>query len=133
MIASTRSRIADLWRAAAPLVVLASIGAVLVLFPPGQYSFYPQCPIHRYLGIQCPGCGTTRALAALLRGDIVEALRLNALTTLLAPVAAVYASLCYWRFLERRPVHLPRLPRPMIYAALVVAVLFTIGRNVGHI
>jgi hypothetical protein len=129
----TRSRIVTLSRAAAPLLVLAAAAAVLVLFPPAQYSFYPQCPIYRYLGIQCPGCGTTRALAALLHGDVAEALRFNALTTLLMPAAAIYAAPCYLRFLGRRPVRLPRLPRPVIYATLAVAVLFAVVRNVSHI
>jgi len=133
MTTITRSRIAELSRAAAPLAILAAVAATLLLFPPAQYGFYPQCPIYRYLHIQCPGCGTTRAFAALLHGHIIEALRLNALTTLLAPVAVIYAALSYRRFLERRPLLLPRLPAPCIYASLAVAALFTIVRNLGHI
>ena len=133
MTVSVRSRIAALLRAAVPLVVAAGAVAVLLRFPPGQYSFYPQCPIYRYLHLQCPGCGATRALAALLHGDIAEALRLNALTTLLMPFAAVYAALCYGRFLRHVPVQLPRLPRAAVYTALGVAVLFAIARNLGHV
>jgi hypothetical protein len=133
MTASVRSRIAALLRAAAPLAVVVLGAAVLLRFPPGEYSFYPQCPIYRYLHLQCPGCGATRALAALLHGHIAEALRLNALTTLLTPFAAIYAALCYYRLLWHEPIQLPRLPRSAVYATLALAAIFSIVRNLGHI
>ncbi|OJV43824.1 MAG: hypothetical protein BGO25_11765 [Acidobacteriales bacterium 59-55] len=120
-------------RAAAPLAAIGFIAAMLLRFPPALYSFYPQCPIYQYFHIECPGCGTTRALAALLHGNVLEALRLNAFTTLLMPPAAIYAALCYRRFLERKPFHLPRLPQPAIYATLAAAILFAFVRNLGHI
>ena len=31
------------------------------------------CPMKRLLGVPCPACGTTRAFAALLRGDVCGA------------------------------------------------------------
>ena len=37
-----------------------------------------RCPIRAILGIDCPGCGGTRALAALLRGDVRQAAQENA-------------------------------------------------------
>jgi hypothetical protein len=116
-----------------PLAVIALAAAILLLFPPEQYSFYPQCPVYRYLHLQCPGCGTTRALAALLHGHISEALRLNALTTLLMLPAAIYAALCCRRFLQRKPLYLPHPPQSALYAALAIAALFGIVRNLGHI
>lgn len=133
MTAATRSRIARTSRAAAPLVVIAVAASVLLLFPPQQYSFYPQCTIYRYLHIQCPGCGATRALAALLHGHISEAFRLNALTTLLTPPAALYAALCYRRFLQHKPFPKLHPPPAAIYATLAIAAIFTIVRNLGHI
>jgi hypothetical protein len=133
MNAGKRSRTANLLRAAAPLTVVALAAAILLRFPPGQYSFYPQCPVYRYLHLQCPGCGTTRALVALLRGNISEAFRLNALTMLLMLPATTYAALCYRRFLQRKPFHLPQPPHAALYASLATAVLFAIVRNLGRI
>jgi hypothetical protein len=133
MTGSSRSRIAAVVRAAAPLACVVLAAAVLLRFPPGQYSFYPQCPIYRYLHLQCPGCGSTRAVAALLHGHIAEAMRLNALTTVLAPFAAIYAVVCYCRFLRHEAIQLPQLPQSTVYAGLAAAVLFAIVRNLGHI
>lgn len=127
------TRIGFAVRAAAPVVVLALTAAVLLRFPPTQYSFYPQCPVYALLHLQCPGCGTTRALAALLHGHFAEALRLNALTTLMLPPAAVYAVICYRRslraYLRAEAFRWPQLPSTGIYAALAAATIFAVLRN----
>jgi hypothetical protein len=34
------------------------------------------CSWKHYLGIECPGCGMQRAFIALLRGDLLESIRL---------------------------------------------------------
>ena len=126
---ATRSRFLYVAPAAAPAIIAALATAILLRFPPVLYSFYPRCPIHHYLHILCPGCGVTRALAALLHGNLTEALHLNALTTLLTPVALFYIAACYRSILTRQPVHLPQPPRAAAYATLAAACLFTIVRN----
>jgi len=128
MIASPRSRSANISRAAAPVVLIGLAAAALLYLPPAQYSFYPQCPIYRSLHLLCPGCGTTRALAVLLRGHLGEALHLNALTTLMIPIAAGYA---VRRFVRREALQWPRLPSGVIYAMLGVTAVFTIARNLS--
>jgi hypothetical protein len=122
-----RHNAAFLLRAAMPVLLLVGGIAVLWRFPPAAYSFYPQCVIHTAFGILCPGCGGTRALAQLLHGHLHEALRLNALTTLLVPVATVYAGYAYLLWLHRRPLW--AVPVPAVYATLAAAVLFAIVRN----
>ncbi len=129
MIHTTRSRTADILRAATPLAIIALAAILLLRFPPAQHSFYPRCPIHELFHLQCPGCGATRALAALLHGHVTEAMNLNALITLLLPFAAVYSILCYSCLLQRKPIRWPQ-PRPtVIYAALTAATVFTVIRN----
>lgn len=129
MTSAARSRVVIILRAVVPLVLVAGAAAILLRFPPAQYSFYPQCPLYVYFHLQCPGCGSTRALAALLQGHVLEALRLNALTTLLAPFAAIYAADCYRRFLQRKPFHWPQSSPAGIHVVLAVAVIFSIIRN----
>lgn len=38
---------------------------------------WPQCPFHRYLGLNCPMCGSTRAWLAVFHGHWQEAFQLN--------------------------------------------------------
>ncbi len=36
------------------------------------------CSYKSFLGVECPGCGMQRALIALLRGDLILSLKMNA-------------------------------------------------------
>jgi hypothetical protein len=38
-----------------------------------------ECPIRTFVGIECPGCGSTRCLTAFSKGDLVVAARSNPL------------------------------------------------------
>ena len=129
MILWSRSRIVTIARAAAPLAIMALVSALLLLFPPAQFSFYPQCPIHAYLHLECPGCGGTRALAALLHGHCAEALHFNALITLVLPFAAAYGILCYYRFLQHKPLRWPQTSAIAMSVMIAATIAFTVTRN----
>ena len=124
-----RSRVTDTLRLVAPPAVAGLIVFVLVRFPPDHYNFYPQCPIHELLGLQCPGCGATRAVAELLRGHFAHAMQLNALITVLFPIVAGYGVLWYGRLARCKPVSWPRPPGIAVYAALALTGIFTAIRN----
>ena len=124
-----RGRLAAVVVAAAPLVCVGLAVVVLLRFPPGQYGFYPVCPVYRYLHVLCPGCGATRALAALLRGRVDEALRLNWLIVTMLPVFAGYAVVGYCRWVRGEGFAWSRVPSAAVYGALAVAVIFGVARN----
>ena len=105
---------------------------MLLLYPPSRTSFYPACPIRQYLGIDCPGCGATRALAALLHGHLAEAIRLNALFVLLLPIAIAAAIETYRRAIRPGIFHWPSPPAATVYATLAATAIFTVARNVLH-
>lgn len=55
------------------------IAVVVYFFNPSANHFYPVCQFHKLTGLNCPGCGATRASYALLHGDFLTALHDNAL------------------------------------------------------
>jgi hypothetical protein len=59
---------------AAAICVVATI---LYTYNPLSVSFYPRCPSKWLTGYDCPGCGTLRALHALLHGNIANAWSYN--------------------------------------------------------
>ncbi len=66
--------------------------AILYFFDPATSSFYPSCPFFRVTRWRCPGCGSTRALHALLHGELRLAFSHNPwfpLTVLVAGLAVV--------------------------------------------
>ncbi len=113
---------------AAGLCAAAVTGFVLLRFPPEQYSFYPRCPVYETLHWKCPGCGATRALAALLHGQAVEALHWNALFTILLPFFTGHGLL--WGVRRARGSRQSLQPRPaVVYGMSAAALLFMVLRN----
>ena len=70
--------------------MLALVAAVAVYFAldPARHPF-PRCMFLTLTGWQCPGCGSQRALHALLHGDIASAWALNPLMLVELPVIAL--------------------------------------------
>lgn len=52
-------------------------------------SLFPRCPFLSLTGYLCPGCGSQRALHALLHGDVVAAWHFNALMVLFIPLVMI--------------------------------------------
>jgi len=107
------------------------LGAALLLlglFNPDTYHF-PRCPFLTLTGFQCPGCGSQRAIHYLLHGNVVQAARMN----LLFIPGIVYAGSGYllsafnpdgWTEIQQK-----WYGKNAAYVALVVIILFWVGRN----
>lgn len=69
-------------RVVGPAVVVgattAVCAAVWVADPTTPGGVIPVCPTKALLGIDCPGCGSMRALYSLMHGDVLAALHFNA-------------------------------------------------------
>lgn len=84
----------------------------------------PACPVHALTGLDCPGCGTTRAVAALARFDVASAFDHNALLIFVLVVAAA----AWARAVRAKPSLFsghPYAPRTLV----VIAAVFTVLRN----
>ncbi len=116
--------------ASAVVLVLAALGAgaVLYFFNPATHGFYPACMFHKLTGLNCPGCGATRAAYELLHGRLLMALRDNALF-LLAP-AVLGGRWLWWaaRRMRRQPATLA-LPPQALWWCLVLTLVFGVLRN----
>ena len=115
----------------ANLAAIATAIAALVLyrFPPQRYGFYPACPAYRYLHLFCPGCGSTRALSALLHGSFALAVHYNPLFVALLPLLFAFAAIAYWRAVARNEMSWPRIPTSVIMVLLAIMGVFSIVRN----
>ena len=60
----------------------AALLALYYFIDPSMAHFPIRCPLHELTGIQCPACGSQRALHAILHGEWNEALRFNAFFTI---------------------------------------------------
>ncbi len=109
-------------------VAFAGAGAVVYFFNPSTHGFYPICLFHQLTGLNCPGCGGTRAAYALLHGNFALALKDNALFVLLIPAGALRSAWFTTKNFRRQPVG-NFLPAKFLWVLLAVAVIFTVVRN----
>jgi hypothetical protein len=72
------------------LFVLAGVFLLYGFVNPSTYSFFPQCPFHVLTGLDCPGCGSQRALHSLLNGNLKEAADYNLLLVFSIPLLVVH-------------------------------------------
>src|SRR5271170_888937 len=103
-------------------------GAVVFFFNPSTHGFYPACLFHQLTGLNCPGCGATRATYELLHGHLLRALHDNALFVLLLAALAIWSA----RFVFRKrqnPNAILNVPPGFWWTFLGVAIIFTILRN----
>lgn len=110
-----------------------SLGAaVLLLGLVGTHAvdgLLPACPIFQMLRVRCPGCGSTRALGALLRGHWAEAWGWNPLFVAVLPAIVGYGVTAYARALGFGRWQMPRVRPWSVAAGPAVITGFTFARN----
>ncbi|MBG8555165.1 DUF2752 domain-containing protein [Hymenobacter guriensis] len=113
------------------LGILAGLALALLYFrlDPAHYPF-PRCPVNWLTGWYCPGCGTQRALHALLHGQLVRAAGLNLLAVACVPLLLLGGLLEVQAFLRPQSRHVSWLYQPWLgWTVVGSTLLFTALRN----
>jgi hypothetical protein len=85
------------------VALLLVFGFIYYALDPSSSSAFPQCSFLALTGYKCPGCGSQRAIHAMLHGDLAAAFRYNALLLISIP----WIALCL--FAESQRTRNPRL------------------------
>jgi hypothetical protein len=113
-----------------PSAIVAAGAAVTALpaawllrtFDPGVAgSLFPPCLFHAITGLHCPGCGLTRALHALLNGDLAGAWAMN---PLLLPGLFALLAMAWHRGVHALP---DAIARRLFDGRVWIAVLLAFG------
>ncbi|WP_414721057.1 DUF2752 domain-containing protein [Streptomyces sp.] len=118
-------------RLLAPLGTLAGVAAAFAYVgtvDPNEPGHYPVCPLLRYTGVYCPGCGGLRSAHAFAHGDLGAAFGSNALAVIGYGVFAVLIVLWLVRAVRGLPVR-TSVPNAWWWGIGAVLVLFTVVRN----
>ena len=112
------------------LLPLVSIAALWLLAHFSlKYVMLPECQFYKWTGLYCPGCGDTRAVIALMNGDILLSLRQNALIVVLILVlAALYIELLLKVVFEKR-FKSPILNLKFLWIFLILFAVYSVVRN----
>lgn len=96
---------------------------------PEFLAHWYRCPFLATTGWQCPGCGGTRAVLAVLHGDLGTALRMNAAVVLMVGISvglALYQVAAAVRLGKLERLHIPMWALASTGSAVV---LFGVCRN----
>jgi hypothetical protein len=127
--AGTRAR-----RLPGPLGTAAVLGLstlALRLRDPHQHGSWGLCPFKAITGWDCPLCGGLRAVNDLGHGRVLDAAHSNLFFVASVPVLVTLWALWLRRSWSDhdRPRPSPRAVRPLLVAAAVLLLLFTVYRN----
>lgn len=109
-------------------ITTLGIASVVYFFNPETAKFYPVCQFHHLTGLNCPGCGMTRAIYALMHGNFPDALQDNALLVLVLVALAIRGA-WFWRNKLRCQPNGEFFPVVFLWPLLILAIIFTILRN----
>ncbi|GAA2806276.1 DUF2752 domain-containing protein [Streptomyces showdoensis] len=118
-------------RLLAPLGTLAGVAAAFAYVgtvDPNEPGHYPVCPLLRFTGVYCPGCGGLRSAHAFVHGDLGAALGANALAVVGYGVFVVVVTVWLIRAVKGVPMRLSVSPVLWWGIGAVLAV-FTLVRN----
>jgi hypothetical protein len=73
----------------------------------------PPCTFYALTGVPCPSCGMTTSFALLVRGDVWNSLRANAVGTLLAAFCMLLLPWCVASAVKRRPLFIVSIERAL--------------------
>ncbi|MFC9388304.1 DUF2752 domain-containing protein [Streptomyces venezuelae] len=118
-------------RLLAPVATLAGVAvafAYVGTVDPNEPGHYPVCPLLRFTGIYCPGCGGLRSAHAFVHGDLPAALGANALAVVGYGLFAVLMAVWLIRAIRGVPMRLAASP-VLWWGVGAVLALFTLVRN----
>ncbi len=114
------------------VAVVAAIGLLYGNFDPSATWWMPRCPSKLITGFDCPGCGTQRALHALLHGDVAGAVRYNFMVfpamVMIALLLVAQLGRNRWRIMGR--MHNVLNSTPVILTVLIVTIVWWVVRNI---
>jgi len=116
-------------RAASLWVLILLIAFSLVLIYRGTGVGIP-CPFNAVTGLYCYGCGMFRAIEALLRGNVWQAVPLNALAVILLPMLTVLLPRETVRYVRAEgPSATSRIEVLLIAVVIAVSIAYAVARN----
>lgn len=116
-----------------PLLLVGIVVLAIVYYrvSPTTSVFFPKCAFLMLTGLKCPGCGSQRAVHALLHADLASAFAHNALLVLSLPYLALLIGARLYVYLHPTSSLRSTLESPLaIRTYFVITIAFWIARNV---
>jgi len=98
--------------------------------PAVRGTVFLRCPSNFLFGINCPGCGSQRAIHYLLHLDILEALQYNPLLVICFPFILYITFLSIYNFVFDKKIRIKLFyNNKFVWTLFVVVVMYGVLRN----
>ena len=94
------------------------------------FNLYIPCIFHKITKLYCPGCGVTRMILSIMKGDFEQAFRYNQLLFVLSPVFLIYLGDYIYSFIKKKDSLIDRTPNTIWYVLIVILLIFGVIRNI---
>ena len=112
-----------------PMVILVTIGLLYTLLHQTVGLSIP-CPIYTVTGLYCPGCGVTRLFWHLMKWEWAEALSSNVVVFCLLPSFILGTAYHIYRYIRYGSTQLSKLENGVVWAVVVLLLVFCVIRNI---
>lgn len=116
---------------------LLGFGAILLLLLLEHYTPLSlerlgyECWVHKMTGLFCPGCGGTRSVLALFRGDIIHSFVYHPLVLYVVSIYAIYMIRGGVAILSRERYHFMKLRICYVYIGIAIILIQFFIKNIA--
>ncbi len=111
-------------------IVLVIFLLIVYLLVGNHFNIYLFCPIKKFLGLYCPGCGVTRMLYSILKGQFYQAFRYNPLIFISLPFIVIYYMDYLYSNTKNKDTKLHFLEPGIWYFLIAIFIIYGILRNI---
>jgi hypothetical protein len=114
-------------------LVLIAGSIIYFNYNPATNVWFPKCPFLLTTGLKCPGCGSQRAIHALLHFDFYNAFIHNALLIITVPYFLLLFAEYIVRYIRPQSSLFFQIQHPVvIWSYFIVVLVFWISRNIWN-
>ena len=92
-----------------------------------KYDIAIPCIFNKITGLYCPGCGITRMILSILKGDIYQAFRYNPIIFIDVPIICI--SLVFERCFKNNVI-VKKIVNFIFIILLIITIIFGVLRNI---
>ncbi|WP_312556170.1 DUF2752 domain-containing protein [Empedobacter brevis] len=115
--------------------ILFLSGAFIYYFflnnPSEKGTVFLRCPSNLFFGINCPGCGSQRAIHHLLHFEFIEALQYNALLIIAFPFLMYITLIWLYNFIFEKEIRIKLFYKNrFVWTLFFIVIVYGIIRNI---
>ncbi len=112
-------------------LLLLFVLLIVYLLVGNYFHIYLACPIKKFTGLYCPGCGVTRMLLNILKGNFYQAFRYNVLVFISLPFFFFYYLYHLYCLSKNKTSKIQQLEPGIWYFLIVIFLIYGILRNIS--